>query len=351
MSFELKKLLRPNILTLLPYSSARGEFDQRAEVYLDANENNFGSAAGEGLNRYPDPLQKALRKNISDIFGIEENKIFLGNGSDEAIDLLLRIFCRPGKDDVINCPPTYGMYETAAAINDVKVRPVPLKAGFALDRDGVLRALQPSTRIVFLCSPNNPTGNLLNRSDILSICRDARCIVAVDEAYIEFARGESLLAEIDSFPNLVVFRTLSKAFGCAGLRLGMAFANPEIISLFNAVKPPYNVGTLPARLAITALERQDDVRRWAQLIRRERDLLSNALAHRREVEVVYPSDANFLLVRFRDARKVYEFLLQKRIVVRDRSKLLGCQNCLRISVGTPDENRRLLDVLEEFECI
>lgn len=351
MSFELQRLLRPNISTLVPYSSARSECDKPAEVFLDANENNFGSAAGEGLNRYPDPLQNKLRREISKVFEIDENEIFIGNGSDEAIDLLLRIFCRPGKDEVITCPPTYGMYETAAAINDVGVRPVPLKSGFSLDRDGILRAIKPTTRVIFICSPNNPTGNLMSRTDILAICRDLRCIVAVDEAYIDFADEESLLSEIRRFPNLVVFRTLSKAFGCAGLRLGMAFANRQIISLFNAVKPPYNVGTPTAGLAIDALRRRSEVYKWTRLIRRERDWISGVLANCRIVEAVYPSDANFLLVRFSDARKVYEFLLQKGIVVRDRSRLQRCENCLRISVGTPDENQRLIEAIKEIECI
>lgn len=351
MSFELERLLRPNISSLVPYSSARSEYGKAAEVFLDANENNFGSAAGGGLNRYPDPLQNKLRREISKVFEIDENEIFIGNGSDEAIDLLLRIFCRPGKDEVITCPPTYGMYETAAAINDVLVSPVPLKSGFTLDSGGILRAIKPATRIIFICSPNNPTGNLMSRSDILAICRDSQCIVAVDEAYIDFADEKSLLSEIRRFPNLVVFRTLSKAFGCAGLRLGMAFANRQIISFFNAVKPPYNVGTATAELAIAALERRSEVHNWTQLIRRERDWIANALAHCRIVEAVYPSDANFLLVRFCDARKLYEFLLQKGIVVRDRSRLQGCENCLRISVGTPEENRRLIESIKEFECI
>lgn len=351
MKFSIDGLVRPNISSLVPYSSARSEFSGEAEIYLDANENNFGSAAENGLNRYPDPLQRALRKSIAKYYRIAEDWVFLGNGSDEAIDLLYRIFCRPGVDEAIVCPPTYGMYETAASINDVRLREVPLDAEFQIDVAGVLQSLNTLTRLVFFCSPNNPTGNLMRREDIITISRSARCIVVVDEAYIDFADCPSLISEISEIPNLVVLRTLSKAFGCAGLRIGIAIAAPQLIRLLNAVKPPYNIATPNARLAINALQEQDTVRKWVREIVSERIALADELSTCRCVETVFPSDANFLLVRFRDSAAVYKFLLSRGIVTRDRSQLPGCRNCLRISVGTPEENVALLQAINEFDCL
>lgn len=347
--FQPERLIRPNIAALVPYSSARSEYCGTAEIYLDANENSHGSAAGNGFNRYPDPVQKQLRKRVATLFNVPEESVFLGNGSDEAIDLLFRIFCRPGIDEVIICPPTYGMYETAAAINDAVLRRVPLTAEFQLDVGGMLNTINESTRLIFLCSPNNPTGNLLRRSDIMAICNAADCIVVVDEAYIEFADCPSLLSEIPKTPNLVVLRTLSKAFGCAGVRIGMAFANHKIISVMNTVKPPYNIGTPAAQLANAALSRLENVESWIKEIISERSRLAFALGTRRSVECVFPSDANFLLTRFREAGRMYDFLISRGIVVRDRSRLPLCEQCLRITVGTAAENQTLLDAIDEFE--
>lgn len=349
MAFELNRLVRDNIRTLTPYSSARVEHVGDARIYLDANENAFGPPVGIRLNRYPDPLQASLKERIAAVNGVDPSQIFIGNGSDEAIDLLIRIFCRPGVDNILTCPPTYGMYEVAAGINDVAVKHARLDEGFGIDVPRVLTTIDPNTKIVFLCSPNNPTGNLLSHVSIRTIADAFDGIVVVDEAYIHYASRGSLVAELAARPNLVVLQTLSKAWGLAGLRVGLAFADADVIELLNKVKPPYNVSEAAQE---TALEALNDPRHLNETVKRtlaERKRLTEALSDLVCVERVYPSDANFLLVRVADARGLHRYLASKRIVVRDRSGLSGCEQCLRITVGTEQENDELILAIENYE--
>lgn len=348
MSLDLDSLVRANIRRLKPYSSARSEFAGSAEVFLDANENAFGSLAGNGYNRYPDPLQKELKDRVAGLKGVEPSQIFVGNGSDEAIDLLVRIFCEPGKDECIICPPTYGMYEVSADINDVDVNEVPLTSDFQLDVPSILSAITSTTKLIFICSPNNPTGNLMRREDVIRIAQEFNGIVAVDEAYIDFAGAESAITELSTLPNLVVLQTFSKAWAMAGLRVGLAFASQEIISLMNRVKPPYNVSGIAQRAVLDAFERQDDVAAWVSQTIAERSRLVDSLARFDFVRAVYPSDANFVLVRITDAKAIYQFLVTDKIVIRDRSNVQFCEGCLRITVGTVEENDRLISALERF---
>ncbi len=349
MTFDLQNLVRNNIRNLKPYSSARSEFEGSAEVFLDANENAFGSPAGAGLNRYPDPLQRELKDRIAAMKGVSPSQIFVGNGSDEAIDLLFRIFCEPGRDEVITCPPTYGMYRVSADINDVTVREASLTADFQLDVRAILAGISGATKLIFVCSPNNPTGNLMSRGSILEIARQFTGIVVVDEAYIDFADEPSLLAELESLPNLVVLQTFSKAWGMAGVRVGLAFASSEIINLMNRVKPPYNVSGIAQQTVIRSLESSSTVREWIITARGERSRLENSLSDFDFVQRVYPSDANFLLVLLDDANSTYKYLIDEMIVVRDRSNVELCEGCLRITVGTPAENNRVLQALRSIE--
>ena len=348
MTFDLQSLVRKNIRNLKPYSSARSEFEGSAEVFLDANENAFGSPAGFGLNRYPDPLQRELKDRIAAIKGVSPPQIFVGNGSDEAIDLLFRIFCEPGQDEVITCPPTYGMYRVSADINDVAVREVRLTDDFRLDVPATLAGISDATKLIFICSQNNPTGNLMSRESILEIARQFTGIVVVDEAYIDFADEPSMIAELGSFPNLVVLQTFSKAWGMAGVRVGLAFASSEIIDLMNRVKPPYNVSGLAQRAVIDALESESTVTRWITSAKLERKSLEASLSALNFVQKIYPSDANFLLVKVDDAKATYRYLIEEKIVVRDRSNVELCEGCLRITVGTSEENVRLISALSRF---
>lgn len=343
--FDLGALVRENIRRLTPYSSARNEFSGTADIYLDANENAFGSPIGGELNRYPDPLQSALKSRVADLAGVRTSQIFVGNGSDEAIDLAIRIFCTPGRDRIMICPPTYGMYSVAANINDAPIDSVPLTRYFQLDVPAILRALTPETKIIFLCTPNNPTGNSLRRDDVIAVIEAFDGIVVVDEAYIHFSTQSSFGSLVDTYPNLVVLQTFSKAWGIAGARVGTAFADEAVIELFNRVKPPYNVGTLAQEAAIAALDQRALIADWIDQTREQRDVLSAAFAKLDFVVRVFPSDANFLLVKMRDAVAVYRSLIDSGIVVRDRSGVILCDGCLRITVGTPDENRKLLEVL------
>lgn len=345
--FDARALARQNIRDLKPYSSARDEFTGVAEILLDANENAFGSPCEMGLNRYPDPLQRELKKALAEMYAVGPASIFVGNGSDEAIDLLIRVFCTPGQDELIICPPTYGMYRVAADMNDIAVRELPLTADFALDGTAILESMTTSTKLIFLCSPNNPTGNAMEASEILRIARTVNSLVIVDEAYGDFYEGKSLIEATAQHPNLVVLRTLSKAFGLAAARVGIAFADPSVISLLNKAKPPYNVSGLSQQAAICAIREIGSVSETISQIRTERERLSLELAELGVVERVFPSDANFLLVRFADARLIYQELLTHRIVVRDRSHEHGCGDCLRITVGTRPENDRLLNAIRE----
>ena len=348
MSFDVNALLRSNIRSLVPYSSARDEFKGAANVFIDANENSLGSPLTHWYNRYPDPLQWKVKEALSKIKGIPPQHIFLGNGSDECIDILYRAFCNPGKDNVIINPPTYGMYEVSAHINDVEVRKARLLDDFQLDLVHLETLVDENTKIIWICSPNNPTANSLNRQDIEIVLNNFPGLVVVDEAYINFSRHKSFIQELSDYPNLVVMQTLSKAWGLAGLRLGMAFASEAIIEVYNKVKPPYNISQSTQELVLKALEEVGQVNDMIRVIVGMREELSQQLRLLPIVQTVYPSDANFLLVKVTDARAIYEYLLGEGIVVRDRSKVELCEGCLRITVGTEGENRALLRALSQY---
>lgn len=351
MYFDLDGLLRNNIKTLAPYSSARDEFSGEAKIFLDANENSLGSPTTKWYNRYPDPHQAKLKEKLSTIKNVPAKNILLGNGSDECIDIIYRVFCNPGRDNVVICPPTYGMYEVSAHINDIEVRKVPLLENFQLDLGNMEEQVDDYTKIIWLCSPNNPTGNSLDRRDIETILINFSGIVVIDEAYINFSRYRSFVQELEEYPNLVVLQTLSKAWGLAGLRLGMAFASEGIINVFNKIKPPYNIGQATQDLVIQGLDRLADVNDMIRLLVQERDKLVQQLSTVPLVEKVYPSDANFLLVKVKDAATLYKTLIENGIVVRDRSNVQLCENCLRITVGTPQENESLLNNLHSLSSI
>lgn len=347
-SFDITALLRDNIRTLTPYSSARDEFKGEASVLLDANENAYGSPLDRKYNRYPDPLQQRLKEKLSTIKGVPPRNIFLGNGSDEAIDILYRAFCRPGIDNVILVPPTYGMYEVSAHINDVALKKVNLTADFQLNLEEIAEAIDPNTRMIFLCSPNNPTGNSLHREDVETILANFNGLVIIDEAYINYSRQKTFIQELTEYSNLVILQTLSKAWGLAGLRLGMAFASEEIIEVFNKIKPPYNINQATQELAIKALENVETVNEWIRETVAEREKLAATLRSMPFVKHVYPSDANFFLMKTVEPRQIYKFLVERGIIVRDRSRVELCEGCLRITVGTPEENKQLVAALNEF---
>lgn len=346
--FKLNDIIRPNVLKMKPYSSARDEFKGSANVFLDANENNLGSLAGNNYNRYPDPHQKKLKTRIAEVKGVKPGQIFLGNGSDEAIDLLFRMVCRPGQDSMLHLPPTYGMYEVSANLNDVALQTVQLTEDFQVPVEEVLLNVKPTTKIIFICSPNNPTGNLIEQGGIEDILRAFKGLVVIDEAYIDFADARSWTSRLHEFPNLVVLQTFSKAWGMAGLRLGLAFASEELVSVLDKIKPPYNINEATQELALQALEREEALKDMVEEIVQERELLMEALSSMPVVEHVYPSDANFILVKVISANEVYNYLLDNGIVVRNRSYLPGCEGCIRISVGTLEENQILLKALVEF---
>lgn len=345
---DVRDLQRENIKNLSPYSTARDEFKGQASVYLDANENSYGSPLPADYNRYPDPLQLDLKDAISKIKGVPIENTFLGNGSDEAIDLLYRAFCNPGKDNVIILPPTYGMYEVSANINDVEVRKVNLTPDFQLDLEKIAETIDANTKMIFICSPNNPTGNSLNRTDIETILANFKGLVVIDEAYINFAKQKTFIQELTEYGNLVVLQTFSKAWGLAALRLGMAFSSTHVIDILNKVKPPYNINQATQDLALVALENIQQVNEWIKLTVSERDRLGNALGKLEKVRKVYPSDANFILAQIDDAHGAYNQLVEQGIIVRDRSKVVLCDDCLRITVGTVEENNQLLTALEKL---
>jgi histidinol-phosphate aminotransferase len=348
MSFDLNALVRPNIRNLVPYSSARDEFKGEASIFLDANENSLGSPLTKWYNRYPDPLQWEVKKKISAIKGTPADQIFLGNGSDEAIDLLFRAFCEPGMDNVVICPPTYGMYEVSANINNIGLKKVPLTPDFQIDLDAMEGAIDGNTRIIWLCSPNNPTGNSLNREDIEIILNNFDGLVVIDEAYINFSRQRSFIPELSEYPNLVILQTMSKAWGLAALRIGMAFASKEIIGVINRIKPPYNISQAAQELVLQALDQVDEVNDMIRILVEERKKLEESLRALPQVIQVYPSDANFLLVKTIDAKGIYKYLVEKGVVVRDRSNVLLCEESLRITVGTPSENDALISLVSQY---
>lgn len=346
--FNLNNLLRENIKKLVPYSSARDEFKGDASILIDANENPFGSPLNHDYNRYPDPLQHQVKAKLSTIKGVPSENIFLGNGSDEAIDILYRAFCTPGVDNVILVPPTYGMYEVSANINDVAFRKVNLTVDYQLDLDGIANAIDARTKLIFICSPNNPTGNSIRRQDIETILNNFQGLVVVDEAYINFSAVKSFTQELAEYPNLVVLQTLSKAWGLAALRLGMAFASKEIIAVYNKIKPPYNINQATQDIVLEALNNVDQVNDWIKETVAERDKLVRQLLELDYVQHITPSDANFILVKMEQPRQVYDYLVQYGIIVRDRSKVELCEGCLRITVGTPAENQILLEKLNQI---
>lgn len=345
------RLIRPNILKLKPYSSARSEFMGEASVFLDANENAFGSPIEiEGftdLNRYPDPCQNLLREKIAKMRGVKKENLFLGVGSDEAIDLLIRLFCEPGKDSIITTPPTYGLYKVAADINNVKTKEVLLRKNFEMNGDEMLKVADENTKLIFLCSPNNPTGNTMNKAEMKKLCKKFSGMVAVDEAYADFADPEkSMMSEVGKIPNLVVLRTFSKAWGMAGIRLGMAFADPELIEVMMKVKAPYNLNTLTIQTALKALEKKSWVDSKKSVICSERTRLMTQL--KKMAEKVFDSEANFILFRVKNAQSVYDRLIQKGIITRYRGNDPLCENCIRVTIGTPAQNDLLLETLQSI---
>lgn len=345
---DIRRLARPHLLALKPYTSARDEFSGEAKVSLDANENAFGPVIPGAYHRYPDPHQKALKNRLAALKGVKPEQIFLGNGSDEAIDLLIRAFCDPARDHVIINPPTYGMYQVSAEVNAVRVEPVLLRPDFQLNIPELVAAFRPGSKLVFLCSPNNPSGNCLDEASVRRVLQHAPGLVLLDEAYIDFVPERSLLPLLDEFPNLVVLQTFSKAWGLAGLRLGMAFGHPELIALLDKIKAPYNINQLTQQLAHEALGQEDEKHRLVAEICAQRELLREELADVPGVLHVFPSDANFLLVRVADADRLYAQLLAEGIVVRNRSKGPLCEGCLRLTVGTPEENAQLLAAMRRI---
>ena len=340
---DLKKLVRENVIKLTPYSCARDEFKGKTGIFMDANENPFGN-----LNRYPDPYQKELKTAISKIKGIEEEKIFLGNGSDEIIDLCFRIFCNPGVDKALTSTPTYGMYAVSASVNDVEVLNVPLNSSFQIDLKKVEPLLSDKNlKLVFICSPNNPTANTMYNDDVERIIAIFKGIVLIDEAYIDFSDKPSFIKLVDRYPNLILMQTFSKAFGLAAARIGMAFSNPQIIKYFNKLKPPYNISTINQKAALKKLTQIDQFKSQVERIKKERVRLSAILSKMKIIEKVYPSDANFLFVKVKNADYIYNTLVNKNIIIRNRSKVID--NCLRITIGKRSENNTLIKALYELE--
>ena len=342
----LEELTRKNIWSLAPYSSARNEYAGReARVFLDANENPYN----QPYNRYPDPLQLELKAQLSKVKGVPADCIFLGNGSDEAIDLPYRCFCEPGKDNVVAIEPTYGMYKVCADINDVEYRPVLLDEHYQITADKLLAATDDHTNIIWLCTPNNPTGNCLNRDEVIKVIEQFEGLVIVDEAYSDFASQRSLRFDLAKYPNLIVLNTMSKAWGCAAIRLGMAFASKEIIGLFNKVKYPYNVNLLTQQQALEALKRPIDVEEWVKVLLQERTRMMQAFIELPICEKVYPTEANFFLAKMNDATRIYNYLVDQGIIVRNRTRVQLCQNCLRITIGTKTENSELIAALRQYK--
>jgi histidinol-phosphate aminotransferase len=340
----LKELIRPNIWSLAPYSCARNEFTGEASVFLDANENPYN----QPFNRYPDPLQVQVKEKIAALKGVRPTQMMLGVGSDEPIDLIFRIFCEPAQDNVVAINPTYGMYGVCADINNVAYKQVNLNADYSLDGEKVLKACDKHTKVIFLCSPNNPTGNSLKRAEIEKIVTGFNGIVVIDEAYIDFSKEPSWLASLDQYPNIIVLQTFSKAWGMAALRCGMAFASEEIIAFFNKVKYPYNVNLLTQEAVYKQVENAEQKNEWVKALLLERKKLIEALENLSVVKNIYPTDANFVLVQVTDANGIYKQLVEKGIIVRNRNTVTLCEGCLRITVGTPSENKQLLTALQQL---
>jgi histidinol-phosphate aminotransferase len=353
---RLERLIRPDIATLVPYSSARDEYaldenQKNSLVLLDANENALGSILGEGLNRYPDPYQRRLKAEIGGVMSINPDFMFLGNGSDEAIDLLIKLFCEPGRDEIMILPPTYGMYQVNAAIYGVTVHEVPLDEMFQVRTGLVLKACSANTKLLFICSPNNPTGNVMSRDAIAELAESFPGYIVVDEAYIDFCPEKSVLPLINEYDNLIILRTFSKAWGLAGIRLGIAVAQKEVIEALNKIKSPYNINSLTERAARKALRMAKQTKKIAEMLVQERGRLQELLLQCPVVEKVYPSDANFLLVKVKNSRETYQYLAASGIIVRDRGSQMGLENCLRVTVGKKEENDKLYRVLLRQESV
>lgn len=340
----LQELVRPNIWKLKPYSSARDEYHGDASVFLDANENPYNAP----YNRYPDPMQWQIKERISSLKGVRKESILLGNGSDEPIDLMIRAFCEPGVDNIVAIDPTYGMYQVSADINNVEYRKVKLSDDFEMDAEKLLAATDTNTKLIYLCSPNNPTGNELNRSEIYKVLHRFEGMVIVDEAYIDFSTEPSLLLDLATFPNLVILQTFSKAWGSAGIRLGMAFSSPQVISVLNKIKYPYNINKLTQERALQILENSAQVKEWVAVLLRERNRMAEIIKNLPSVKKLYPSDANFLLLRVNDANAAYDYLVSRGVIVRNRNTVSLCQGCLRVTVGTPEENDVFIEALKEM---
>lgn len=349
MAFNLEKLLRPHIANIKPYSSARDEYSGKAGIFLDANENPFGSMASGSFNRYPDPYQLDIKQKLAEVKNVFDNQIFLGNGSDEAIDLLMRAFCIPGQDNIILLPPTYGMYEVSAGINDIEIKKVNLTEDYQLRPDAILEAVNENTKIIFICSPNNPSGNKVNRKDIYQVLDNFNGLVVVDEAYIDFSDEPSFTTELEKYPNLLVMQTFSKAWGLASLRIGMAFASEKIIKILNLIKPPYNISGLTQEKVLEALGNADAIHQVVKDTFVERQFLEVEVSKFPFLKKIFPSNANFILIKVDGARAIYEFLIEQTIIIRDRSKVVLCEDCLRVSVGTREENEAFLKALNLFK--
>ena len=344
MNFNIKNITRTNILNMQPYSSARDEFKEFTQkmVFLDANENPFEN----GVNRYPDPQQRTVKKALSEIKRINENQILLGNGSDEVLDLIFRAFCEPNKDNIITLPPTYGMYSVLANLNAIENREVILKDDFQPNVEDILKQVDENTKIIFLCSPNNPTGNSFSDESIVTLLQNFKGLVLLDEAYIDFSEKQSWLIEMSDYPNLIISQTLSKAYGMAGIRLGILYASQEIISVLNKIKPPYNVNVLTQEKALERLENYDLIVKQIKDIKSSKSILISQLEKINYIKKVFPTDGNFILIKVDNATERYNQILEKGIVLRNRTTQPLCENCLRITIGTTEENTQLINVLQ-----
>lgn len=348
--FNLQNIVRQHILSLAPYSSARDEYTGKEGIFLDANENPLGSVTPENWNRYPDPYQVDLKEKIATIKECRPSQIFLGNGSDEPIDLIIRLTCEPKEDNIIILPPTYGMYEVSASVNNIETQKIPLTTDYQLDTDKIITAINPKTKLIFICSPNNPTGNLIDRKAILEIIEKfQQGIVIIDEAYNDFSDEPSFILELEKFQNVMVLQTFSKAWGLASLRLGMAFGNDELIKLLNKIKYPYNISGLTQRALLDNIHNIDFMKDSVKKLNQNREKVIVELKKLPNVLKIYPSDANFLLVKFTRARPVFDYLIEQKVIVRDRSKVILCDDALRISIGTEAENHVLISLLNQYK--
>lgn len=350
MTFNLQNIVRKHILSLAPYSSARDEYTGKDGIFLDANENPLGSVTPENWNRYPDPYQTEIKSKLAPIKGCSPSQIFIGNGSDEPIDLIIRLTCEPKEDNIIILPPTYGMYEVSASVNNVDIQKINLTSDYQLDTDKIIAAINLKTKLIFICSPNNPTGNLIDRNAILKIIENfQQGIVIIDEAYNDFSNEPSFISELDKFQNVMVLQTFSKAWGLASLRLGMAFGSEELIKLLNKIKYPYNINGLTQRALLENIHNIDFMKDSVEKLNKNREKVIFELKKLPNVLNIFPSDANFLLVKFTGAKQIFDYLIEQKVIVRDRSKVILCEDSLRISIGTEEENHVLLNLLNQFK--